>query len=74
MEESYGYLSGLHARDKDAVVASLLVCEMAAYYKSQGKTLAEKMTEIYENTATTRTFFSTSRSRARAEWRRWALS
>ena len=48
MEESYGYLSGLHARDKDAVVASLLVCEMAAYYKSQGKTLAEKMTEIYE--------------------------
>ena len=46
--ESYGYLSGLHARDKDAVVASLLVCEMAAYYKSQGKTLAEKMTEIYE--------------------------
>ena len=38
----------LHARDKDAVVASLLVCEMAAYYKSQGKTLAQKMTEIYE--------------------------
>ena len=49
MEESYGYLSGLHARDKDAVVASLLVSEMAAYYKSQGKTLAQKMTEIYEN-------------------------
>ncbi len=48
MEESYGYLSGLHARDKDAVVSSLLVCEMAAYYKAQGKTLAEKMTEIYE--------------------------
>ncbi len=48
MEESYGYLSGLHARDKDAVVSSLLVCEMAAYYKGQGKTLAEKMTEIYE--------------------------
>lgn len=42
MEESYGYLSGLHARDKDAVVASLLVCEMAAYYKSQGKTLAQR--------------------------------
>lgn len=48
MEESYGYLSGLHARDKDAVVSSLLVCEMAAYYKAQGKTLADKMTEIYE--------------------------
>lgn len=48
MEESYGYLSGLHARDKDAVVSSLLVCEMAAYYKAQGKTLAEKMTELYE--------------------------
>jgi len=39
MEESYGYLLGIHARDKDAVVASQLVCEMAAYYKSNGKTL-----------------------------------
>ncbi len=48
MEESYGYLSGLHARDKDAVVSSLLVCEMAAFYKAQGKTLAQKMTELYE--------------------------
>ena len=34
MEESYGYLSGIHARDKDAVVASTLICEMAAYYLS----------------------------------------
>ena len=40
-EESYGYLAGTHARDKDAVVASMLICEMAAYYKSQGKTLLE---------------------------------
>jgi phosphoglucomutase len=39
MEESYGYLAGVHARDKDAVVASMLICEMAAYYKSRGKTL-----------------------------------
>lgn len=74
MEESYGYLSGLHARDKDAVVASLLVCEMAAYYKSQGKTLAQKMTEIYEKYGYYKIFFSTSLSRARAEWRRWAPS
>lgn len=47
MEESYGYLAGIHARDKDAVVASTLICEMAAYYKAQGKTLLEKMQELY---------------------------
>lgn len=48
MEESYGYLAGIHARDKDAVVASMLICEMAAYYKSIGKTLVEVMQGIYE--------------------------
>ena len=48
MEESYGYLSGTHARDKDAVVASLLICEMAAHYKAQGKTLADVMNSLYE--------------------------
>lgn len=48
MEESYGYLSGTHARDKDAVVATLLVCEMAAYYKEQGKTLIDVMNSLYE--------------------------
>ena len=47
MEESYGYLSGIHARDKDAVVASTLICEMAAYYKQKGISLYEKMQEIY---------------------------
>ncbi len=47
MEESYGYLSGIHARDKDAVVASVLICEMAAYYKSKGKSLYEVMQDIY---------------------------
>lgn len=47
MEESYGYLSGVHARDKDAVVASTLICEMAAYYKEKGISLFEKMQEIY---------------------------
>ncbi|MDD6146745.1 MAG: phospho-sugar mutase [Oscillospiraceae bacterium] len=47
MEESYGYLSGIHARDKDAVVASTLICEMAAYYKAQGRGLAEVMEDIY---------------------------
>lgn len=46
-EESYGYLAGTHARDKDAVVASMLICEMAAFYKSQGKSLAQVMDEIY---------------------------
>jgi phosphoglucomutase len=46
-EESYGYLAGTHARDKDAVVASLLICEAAAYYKSQGKTLYDVLQELY---------------------------
>jgi phosphoglucomutase len=47
-EESYGYLSGTHARDKDAVVASMLICEMAAYYKSKGQTLLQVMAGLYE--------------------------
>lgn len=46
-EESYGYLSGTHVRDKDAVVASMLICEMAAYYKAQGKTLFDVLDELY---------------------------
>ncbi|MDQ6420922.1 phospho-sugar mutase [Paenibacillus sp. LHD-117] len=46
-EESYGYLSGTYARDKDAVVASLLICEAAAYYSSQGKTLYDVLLELY---------------------------
>ncbi len=48
MEESYGYLFGTHARDKDAVVASMLICEMASYYKLQGKSLIEVMNGLYE--------------------------
>ena len=49
MEESYGYLTGIHARDKDAVVASMLVCEMAAYYKEkEGKNLYRVMQDIYK--------------------------
>lgn len=48
MEESYGYLRGTHARDKDAVVASLLICEMASYYKLRGISLKEFMDGIYE--------------------------
>ena len=47
-EESYGYLAGTHARDKDAVVASLLICEMAAELKAQGKTLLDKLQDIYD--------------------------
>lgn len=46
-EESYGYLAGTHARDKDAVVASMLICEMAAYYKLQGLSLGDVMDKIY---------------------------
>ena len=47
-EESYGYLAGNYARDKDAVVASALVCEMADYYKKQGLTLYEALIALYE--------------------------
>ncbi|MDO5124157.1 MAG: phospho-sugar mutase [Eubacteriales bacterium] len=46
-EESYGYLAGTYVRDKDAVVASMLICEMAAYYKKQGKSLAEVIDGLY---------------------------
>ena len=46
-EESYGYLAGTYVRDKDGVVASMLVCEMAAYYKSKGKTLPDVLEELY---------------------------
>ena len=46
-EESYGYLVGTHTRDKDAVVSSMLICEMAAWYKNQGKTLIDGLNEIY---------------------------
>jgi phosphoglucomutase len=47
-EESYGYLAGTFVRDKDAVIASMLICEMAAYYKGQGKTLVDVLAEIYD--------------------------
>ncbi|MBQ2687788.1 MAG: phospho-sugar mutase [Clostridia bacterium] len=47
-EESYGYLSGTYVRDKDAVVASMLIAEMAAYYKKQGKSLAEVIDSLYD--------------------------
>lgn len=47
-EESYGYLVGTHARDKDAVVSSMLICQMAAWYKNQGKNLVDGLNEIYD--------------------------
>ena len=47
-EESYGYLKGTYARDKDAVVASMLIVEMAAYYKKQGMTLYDALMQMYE--------------------------
>lgn len=47
-EESYGCLAGTYARDKDAVVATMLICEMAAYYKTRGMSLYEGLLEVYE--------------------------
>ena len=47
-EESYGYLVGTHARDKDAVVAAMLVAEMAAWHKSRGMTLMDALDELYK--------------------------
>ncbi len=46
-EESYGYLAGTHVRDKDAVVASMLICEMAAYYNAEGRSLLEVLNGLY---------------------------
>ena len=46
-EESYGYLAGPYVRDKDAVIASMLICEMAAYYRSIGSSLKQRLEEIY---------------------------
>ncbi|WP_396135505.1 phospho-sugar mutase [Bacillus sp. 3255] len=48
-EESYGYLAGDYARDKDAVIAAMLIAEAAAYYKKQGKTLYEVLQGLYES-------------------------
>ena len=48
-EESCGYLKGTYARDKDAVVASMLVCELAASLKSEGKTILDALSALYEN-------------------------
>ncbi len=48
-EESYGYLAGSYVRDKDAVVASMLICEMAAYYRSQGISMVQARAKMYEN-------------------------
>lgn len=47
-EESYGCLIGTYARDKDAIVATMALCEAAAYYKTQGKTLWDAMIDLYE--------------------------
>ena len=47
-EESYGYLAGNFVRDKDAVIASMLVCEMCLYYKEQGKSVYDALIELYE--------------------------
>ncbi len=46
-EESYGYLGGTYARDKDAVIGSMLICEMAAYYRSIGSSIKQRLEEIY---------------------------
>ena len=46
-EESYGYLAGPYVRDKDAVVASMLICEMAAYYRANGSSIKQRLEEIY---------------------------
>ena len=47
-EESYGYLSGTHARDKDAVNASFLICEMFAFYKTRGISLLDRLNQLYK--------------------------
>ena len=46
-EESYGYLAGPYVRDKDAIIGSMLICEMAAYYRSIGSSIKQRLEEIY---------------------------
>jgi len=46
-EESYGYLAGSYVRDKDAIIGSMLICEMAAYYRSIGSSIKQRLEEIY---------------------------
>ena len=60
MEESYGCLPGTYCRDKDAVVASMALCEAAAYYKTQGKTLWMQCWISMRNTAITKTMLKRS--------------
>ena len=57
-EESYGCLIGTHARDKDAIVATMALCEAAAYYKTKGMTLWDAMVAMYENTDIIKMIFS----------------
>ena len=47
-EESYGYLAGPYVRDKDAIIGSMLICEMAAYYRSIGSSIKQRLEELYE--------------------------
>ena len=46
-EESYGYLAGPYVRDKDAIIGSMLICEMAAYYRSIGSSIKQRLEELY---------------------------
>ena len=46
-EESYGYLAGPYVRDKDAIIGSMLICEMAAYYRAKGSSIKEELERIY---------------------------
>ena len=64
-EESYGYLAGSYVRDKDAVVASMLICEMAAFYRSQGISLVQARARCTATTASTATSLIHSLSRAK---------
>lgn len=73
-EESYGYLSGAHVRDKDAVNATLLVCEAAAWYAKQGMTLLDAINKLYASSAATATPCTASPLRAKAECTPWMPS
>lgn len=64
-EESYGYLSGGYVRDKDAVDGSMIICEMASYYKEKGMTLVDAIMFCTKSMATTRMPCATSRLRAK---------
>ena len=73
-EESYGYLAGPYVRDKDAIIGSMLICEMAAYYRAKGSSIKEELDRIYSEYGRYLNKVDSLNSRACPVWTRWPRS